>query len=185
MRKVSWRAIGWLAALALGIFVAVQVMLAGRENIPLPGSQPIVLKNCQEIAHHLNSESWRFTCARAEVTPDGSVATIENITDGVLFKKGKPYLRLSAKRVQINTTTLDFTATGDVHVVQIGQTAGDRRSFDTDLVQWTNVTKLLTLPHPSIVRSGEQTLKVQTIAVDFAKGQIRLGKISGGVHVPN
>jgi hypothetical protein len=91
---------------------------------------------------------------------------------------------LTAEHVQVNTTTLDFTATGDVHVVQISPKDNLSRSFDTDLVQWSNPTKTLLLPHPSIVRSADQLLKVQTITVDFIKGQIHFGKINGGFRAP-
>jgi hypothetical protein len=43
--------------------------------------------------------------------------------------------------------------------------------------------KILTLDHPSIVRTGDQTLKVATMSVDFNKTVIHFGKISGTVHV--
>lgn len=184
MRKFPWKVAGTIAAIAVLAWVGIQIYLAGRENIPLPGQQPIVLRNCSEVAHHLNTESWRFQCERAEVTPDGTIATIDKVRNGVLYKNHKPYLHLSAEHVQVNTTTLDFTATGDVHIEQISPKDQLTRSFDTDLVQWTNATKMLLLPHPSVVRSADQVLTVQDITVDFTKGQVHMGRIKGGFKAP-
>ncbi len=183
MRKVPWKLVGALAAAALFVFIVAQVILAGRENVPLPGSQPVTLLGGHVSGNRISTKSWTFDYRRAQTTPDGSVATIEGIRNGVLYKNGKPYLRLAARHVQVNTTTLDFTATGDVHVEQVDPKPGESRSFDTDLLQWTNVTKTLELPHPSIVRTGGQTLKVRTISVDFTKGSVRFGRISGGIHI--
>ena len=61
------------------------------------------------------------------------------------------------------------------------ETGGVSRSFDTDLIQWVNATKTLTLPHPSIVRTGDQTLKVSSVIVNFNTGAIRFAGVSGGV----
>ena len=58
---------------------------------------------------------------------------------------------------------------------------GAARSFDTDMIQWNNATKMLLLPHPSVVRSGTQTLKVASLRVNFNTGEIKLGAISGAV----
>jgi hypothetical protein len=67
-----------------------------------------------------------------------------------------------------------------VHITQ-NQDTSSERSFDSDLIQWINATKSLTLPHPSVVRSGGETLKVSSINVNFNTGQIRFGQVSGGV----
>ncbi len=183
MRKAPWKAIGILAAIALFIFVVVQVILAGRENVPLPGSQPVTLLGGHVSGNRISTKSWTFDYRRAQTTPDGTIATIEGVRNGVLYKRGKPYLRVAAQHVQVNTTTLDFSATGDVHLEQIKPQPGGTRSFDSDLVLWTNVTKTLLLPHPSIVRTGDQTLKVRSISVDFTKGTVHFGRINGGVHI--
>jgi hypothetical protein len=107
------------------------------------------------------------------------------VKNGVLYKKGKPYLSLAAQHVSVNTQTFDFTATGDVHIEALHPTDTIQKSFDTDLVQWVNSTKLLQLPHQSIFQTNGQTLKVSTITVDFNTNQIHLGKITGTVEAPN
>lgn len=115
------------------------------------------------------------------MSADESKAEVDGIHSGVLYKDGKPYLRIAAKHISANTVSFDFVATGDVHIEQMG-TASGKRSFDTDLVQWNNTTKLLTLAHPSIIRTGAESLRVSSIVVDFGKSLIRLGRIEGSVQ---
>jgi hypothetical protein len=115
------------------------------------------------------------------MSPDGTLATVDGVHNGILYKKGKPYLNISAEHVSVNTQTIDFTATGDVHIQSLA-TPGETKSFDTDLVQWTNATKMLTLPHPSIFHTGGETLKVASISVNFNTSDIHMGGISGGVQ---
>jgi hypothetical protein len=43
---------------------------------------------------------------------------------------------------------------------------------------------MLQLPHPSIFRTGDETLKVSTITVNFNTSDIHLGKINGAVQAP-
>ncbi|MBV9270856.1 MAG: hypothetical protein JO165_07175, partial [Candidatus Eremiobacteraeota bacterium] len=110
-------------------------------------------------------------------------ATIDGVKHGILYKKAKPYLNLAAKHVQVNTQTFDFTATGQVHI-EDARPGAQTRAFDTDLVQWANALKLLTLPHPSLIHTGDQMLKVDSITVDFNKTEIRTGPLRGGMQVP-
>jgi hypothetical protein len=70
---------------------------------------------------------------------------------------------------------------GKVHIERIDDPQG--RAFDTDLVTWTNDAKVLRMDHPSYVRSGNQTLKIDRISVNFDDNSIHFGKLSGGVDV--
>ena len=113
--------------------------------------------------------------------PDGMSGSVDGVRNGIVFRKGKPYLRISAKHIQVNISTLDFTAVGKVHIERIDDP--EKRSFDTDLVTWTNDAKVLRMAHPSYVRSGDQTLVITNITVNFDDDSIRLGKVSGGVEL--
>lgn len=182
MRKAHWRLAGLFAAAALLVFVVVGIFSAGREPMPLPpNSQPIVLRAGHAASNRLHSKSWSFDYDRARMSADESKAEIDGIRSGILYKNGKPYLRIAARHISANTVSFDFIATGDVHIEQIGEPSG-ARSFDTDLVQWNNATKILTLAHPSIVRTGDHTLRVSSIVVDFGKSLIRLGRVEGSVQ---
>lgn len=184
--RANWTKIALGAGVVIVVWFTIGIILAGRENTPPPpGSQSTFIKNCRIHGNRISTRSFSFSCKNAELSPDGTIATINGVRDGVLYKKGKPYLGIAAEHVSLNTQTFDFTAIGDVHLDYLKPKDGVHRSFDTDLVQWTNATKLLSLQHPSLVRTGDQTLKVATITVDFNNNEIHLGKIEGSVQAPN
>jgi hypothetical protein len=58
-----------------------------------------------------------------------------------------------------------------------------KRSFNTDLVQWTNSTKLLLMPHPSYLHSETHVLAFSSITIDFGKDQIHFGSVEGSTEV--
>lgn len=185
MRKFPSKAVIVVVAAALVIWFVVGVALSGRDvPPPPPSSQQITLRGGRVTGNRISTRSWTFDYQHAEMSPDGVLATIDGVKHGVLYKKGKPYLSIAAQHVSLNTQTFDFTATGDVHVEALHPQDGIGKSFDTDLVQWVNATKMLELNHPSVFRTGSETLKVATITVDFNKDEIHLGKISGGVQAP-
>ncbi|HEX5274699.1 MAG TPA: apolipoprotein N-acyltransferase [Candidatus Rubrimentiphilum sp.] len=191
LRKVRVRAMQWraprsrvivlLAGAAVLIWIVVEVVLAGNApGGPPQGLTPLTLHGGRVTGNRMSTKSWMFEYDHAEMSPDGVLATVQGVRRGVLYKSGKPYLSVRAEQVSVNTQTFDFTATGDVHVTQM-QDASSERSFDTDLIQWLNAAKTLSLPHPSVVRSGGETLRVSSINVNFNSGQIRFGGMSGGV----
>ena len=139
------------------------------------------MKGGQITSHRITTRSWSFDYDSAQLSPDGMNGSVEGIHDGVVFKKGKPYLRISAQRITLDMNSLDFTAVGKVHVELIHDKA--HRSFDTDLVTWTNDAKLLHMDHPAYVHTGNQTLRIDGITVDFDANTFHIGKMGGGVDV--
>lgn len=184
-REVPWRKVAWIAGAVFAVWLVVGIILAGQEpgNIP-PGSAPITLHGGRVTGNRISTRSWDFHYKSAQMSPDGTLATVDGVKNGILYKKGKPYLSISAEHVSINTQTFDFTAIGDVHVEAIKPKEGFPESFDTDFVQWTNSIKTLDLSHPTILRTGNQVLKVASISVNFNTNQIQTGKISGSVKAP-
>jgi hypothetical protein len=185
IKRVDWRAVAVVAGVVLAVWFVVGFVLAGREAAPPPpGSQPLTLHGGRVVGNRVSTRSWTFDYQKAQMSPDGTFATIDGVRHGVLYKKGKPYLSIAAQHVSINTQTFDFTATGDVHIEQLNAKDGVNRSFDTDLVQWSNATKILSLPHPSLFKTGDQILKVASITVNFNTNDIHMGKIEGAVQAP-
>ncbi|HEV3090993.1 MAG TPA: hypothetical protein VGX91_06050 [Candidatus Cybelea sp.] len=181
-RRKLWKRIGIFAGVLFGIYVVVEVVLAGRGTPPLPpGQLPIDLHGGHVLNNHITTKSWSFDYEHARLSPDGLSGTVDGVRNGVVFRKGKPYLRISAKHVQLDIASLDFTAVGAVHIERINDP--EHRAFDTDLVTWTNDAKVLKMSHPSYVHSGGQTLTISNISVDFDDDTIHLGKVSGGVSI--
>lgn len=172
-----------VAGTALAIYVIVEIVLAGRGELPNPpSSSPVILHGGVVLANnHLQSRSWSFSYTRAELSPDDITGTIDGVRNGTVYRKGKPYLSISAHRISINTQSLDFTATGKVHIEMLNDPLD--RAFDTDLVTWTNYAKLLRMDHPSYLHVGGQTLRIDSIVVDFDKNEVHLGHINGSVGI--
>jgi hypothetical protein len=184
--KNNWPKVALVAGVLVVVWFTVEIILAGNGSAPPPpGSQPLTLHGGQVRGNRVSTRSWSFDYKSAQMSPDGTIATVDGVHHGVLYKNGKPYLGIAAEHVSVNTQTFDFTALGDVHISYLQPKDQIPRSFDTDLVQWTNATKLLMLTHPSIFRTGDQTLKVASITVDFNKSEIHLGKVEGSVQAPN
>lgn len=183
MRKQQiWRRIGIAAGVLFFAWVVVEIVLAGRGTPPIPPAQvPIELRGGHVLNNHIQTKSWSFDYDRARLSPDGLSGSVDGVRDGIVFRKGKPYLRISAQHVQLNISTLDFTAVGKVHIERINDP--QRRSFDTDLVVWNDDAKALKMPHPSYIHSGGQTLVLRNISVDFDEDTIHLGSVNGRVDI--
>ena len=184
LRKNPWRQwkTFWITlGVATFAILAEGVILSGRDLPPPPSAEPVILGKGGVTAHKMSMKSWQLFYDHAQTSPDGSIAEIDNLHDGVFYRKGKPYVTIRAKHVSVNTLSYDFTATGDVHVTQIK--GGVTRTFDTDLIVWTNSSKQLTLTHPSLITTGDAKMTVQSATFNVDTGQIHLGKIGGRFNV--
>jgi hypothetical protein len=182
--RSRWPALAITASLAVLAVIASGVILAGKDVPPSPGQIPIVLQHGGVFGHRLTSrgaKTWSFDYDRVKTSPDGTVADIDGVRGGLLYKDGKPYLKISAKHISANTLSNDYTATGEIHIEALG--AGVKRTFDTDLAVWQNFNKTLTLAHPSIVRTGDAALTFKKVTVDFNTGKVQVGPIAGSLKV--
>jgi hypothetical protein len=181
-KKVRWKRIAIVAGILFFIYVAIEIYLAGGGSLPpAPSTVPLVLHGGHVVTNHIATKSWYFDYEHAQLDQDGTSGSVDGVRNGVLFRKGKPYLRISAQHVQVDLEDLDFTAIGKVHVERIG--GKEPYSFDTDLITWTNNAKLLNIDHPAYFHSGGQTLLVNGITVDFDANTIHFKKINGQFEV--
>ncbi|HZY98514.1 MAG TPA: hypothetical protein VFE36_02990 [Candidatus Baltobacteraceae bacterium] len=180
-QKRLLKRIGIIVGLLLVVWVVVEVVIAGSgPTPPLPTSVSMNLKGGHVVTNRITTKSWTFDYDHAQLSPDGLTGSVDGVRNGVVFRKGKPYLKISAQHVQLDLDSLDFTAIGKVHAERIGDP--DHRSFDTDLVTWTNNAKLLHMDHPVYVHSGAQTLRIDGVTVDFDANTVHFGKLAGGVQ---
>ena len=177
-RRIRWRPIVLIAGGALVVYLIAGVIIAGIGTPPLPPDQNgITLRGGKVAGNRISTKSWSFDYKDAQLSPDGTTGTVEGVRNGVVYKKGKPYLKISAERISVDTLTLNFTAIGKVTIHVIKDPLD--RTFTTDLVAWTNGAKLLQMLHPSYLRSGTHTLAFSAITIDFGSNQIHFGSIRG------
>jgi len=182
-RRIKWRPVLIVVGAALAIYLIVGVILAGKNTPPLPSAQNgITLLGGRVRGNRITTKSWSFDYTSAQLSADGATGTIEGVRDGIVYKKSKPYLRITAQRISIDTLSLNFTAIGKVTVELIGDPL--KRSFDTDLVVWTNATKLLKMEHTSYLHAGGQTMAFNSITVNFATDKIHFSGIDGSTEIP-
>ena len=178
MRNIRWKRIIWVAVAVFLGWVVAEIVLAGRDTPPLPpATRPIDLVGGHVVGNRITTKSWTFDFSHAQMSPDQTTGTVDGVKNGIVFKKGKPYLKIAAEHITINTQSLDFTAVGKVHVERIDDP--EKRSFDTDLVTWTNNAKLVHMDHPSYLHTGTNTLKLEGVTINFDTDQIHFAKIGG------
>jgi|GEM_PF-543161 hypothetical protein len=169
-----------LAVAALAVYVTIGIILAGRDAPQIPPQRPMQLYGGHVAGKRISTTSWSFDYRHAQLSPDGTIATIDGVRNGIVFRDGHPYLRIAAEHITANTQSLDFTAVGRVRIERPGTNGA--RIFETDEVIWSNATQLLQLPHPCYYRTGNDVLKIAGATVDFKKGTVHLGKIEGTVN---
>jgi hypothetical protein len=180
-QKRLWKRAGIGAGALFAIWVVVEIILAGGGTVPPPPSSVSMnLRGGHVTTNRISTKSWSFDYEHAQLSPDGLTGSVDGVRNGIVYRKGKPYLRISAAHVQLDIESLDFTAIGKVEVERIDDP--QHRTFDTDLVTWTNNAKLLHMDHPVYVHSGDQTLRIDGLTVDFDANTMHFGKISGGVE---
>ncbi len=160
----------------------VEIVLAGRGTPPLPpGQMPIDLRGGHVLNNHIATKSWSFDYDHARLSPDGLSGSVDGVRNGIVFRKGKPYLRISAKHVQLNIASLDFTAVGKVHVERINDPREARLRHGFSHVDERRQAAEHAAPQlRSLGRSGA---KIDGITVNFDDNTVHLGKVSGGVDI--
>ncbi len=183
-KRLPWKRIAYVAIGVLAVYLIVGIILAGHDLPPMPpGQVGISLAGGHVRGNRITTKSWSFDYTTAHLSADGTTGVVNGVKHGIIYKKGKPHLLVSAESIALDTQMLNFTATGKVHVELIGDPA--HRSFDTDLITWTNATKILSMPHPSYLHSGHQTLKIEDVTINFKTDQIHISRIVGGVALPS
>lgn len=166
-----------IVALVLG-WVIYQTIHAGEEIPPPPAQTQTKLTGGSANDKRIDGKSWSLDYDTATLSPDGSIATIEHVHDGVILRDGKPYMHMTAEHVTANLGINDFTVTGKVSFKEVG---GQHRTLDTNGAHYSGANHTLTLDRPTLIHDGLVTLHVATASVNFTTGDTKLGRISGSM----
>ncbi len=175
------RAAAFLGA-AFFAYVVYGIYDAGRHDVPAPPkTTDIVFLHGSMNGQRITTRSWSADYDRIVSNADQTVLELERVRHGIIFKNGKPYLRVRAEHMSVNTISRDFTATGGMHVESIG--TKPRRWFDTSSAAWTDSIQRMTMAHRVLIHNGtKEPLSVGSLTFDVKTGQIDLHAVDGPVR---
>lgn len=176
-----WRSLGIVIGFALLVVVGIGVYRAGLDLPPAPGARPLVIEHGLAQGRRMSGPSWTFDYDTVQTTPDGSLSEVHGVHNGVLYRKGKPFIKLSAALLSVNTVTNDFSASGPIHLSIVDP--DHHRTLETDAAIWTNGTQTLTLSHPVKVDDDGAKMLVKNVTINFVKGTSKAGPIEGSIDL--
>ena len=145
--------------------------------------QPISIGQTTLTAGHAEGRrvdgkpSWSLDYDRVLASPDTTTATLENVRHGELYRRGKPFMQMTAKHVVVNMLSNDFFVTGPLELVQ-NDGRHKRRLTSTD-GSYSGALQTLTLPHSADIISDGARVKVANAVVNFGSGDMKLGPLVG------
>ena len=172
-----------LAGLVIVLWLGVEVYLAGfGDKGPPPAAPPVQFLGGHGLGQRQKGRSWTAKYDRITSNPDQTVLDLENVHDAVIYKEGKPYLKVRAARMTVNLLTKDFAASGKLHIETVSHSP--YRSFETTAASWNEASQRLVLPNPCSIDTGAALpLTVDSGVVDVRHGDVELHKVAGAVRL--
>ncbi len=182
-RTRSIKRLAWTLGLALVALFAYGIYDAGRdEKAPPPANSQIVFKDGHVDGQKLRFKSWSADYDKMVTNADQTILDVENVRNGIVLKNGKPYLRIRAKHMTVNTLSKDFSATGSLHVETAG--AMPARTFDTASAVWSDAAQRLTLAHRVVIHSGaDEPLTLGSLTFDVKTGNVEMRDVTGPLRL--
>jgi hypothetical protein len=181
-RRMSPARLVAFGGFAVAAFIGWGIYRAGLGETPPPPSNTDIVFH-EGIAHgeRIKTRSWTADYDRLVSNADQTVLDLENVRNGIIFKAGKPYLRVRAAHMSVNTLTRDFTVTGPLHVETID--AKPPRSFDTNSARWSDAEQRLDLDKRVSIKTGAAApLIVGSLSVDIKTGQMEMRDVTGAAR---
>jgi hypothetical protein len=167
---------------ALAGYVGYGIWSAGQNESALPPTNgPVIFKTGTALGQRLNGRSWTADYERIVTSTDQNQLDLYGVKHAVIYKNGKPYLRVTAQRMTVNTVTRDFNVSGKLHVETIGK--DPKRTFDTESANWNDVQETLNLPdHARIGTGAALPLLVGSATYNVKTGELELRQVAGAVR---
>ncbi len=164
--------------LAFGAWVGIGIYRAGGD-VPPPLQNPETkLTTGHAEGRRIDGKpSWSLDYDRLITSADTSVATLDNVRHGELYRRGKPFMQIKAQHVVVNTLSNDFIATGPLELIQNDGT--QRRRMTSDAANYSGMLSTLTLLHPANIVTDGAKIKVASATVNFRTGNLTVGRILG------
>ena len=154
-------------ALVLAIFGAgagLWWVLQDTEAPAVPNAIAALLLNLRNLRSFIvrkNGVPLREIAARhVTLAADGSSTVATGVEKGILFRDGKPFLRLAAPRVRLDSPSNDLGADGGVRA-----SGPDGFSVETARMRWHHLARQLECPSP--VKAWVRDLVFQTARLGY------------------
>ncbi len=166
-----------LAALFL-LWVGVGIYRAGGDVPPPPTSPVTKLTAGHAEGRRIDGKpSWSLDYDRLTATPDTTIATLENVRHGELYKHGKPFLQMIAQHVVVNTLSNDFVVTGPVELIE--NDGEHKRRLNSTSATYSGMLQTLTLDHQAKITTDGVHVTVASASVNFKSGDMTFGRLVG------
>jgi|GEM_PF-1528889 len=161
--KVTLAVLFTTGAVALGVRVLV-LCCASQPVAPTPRrSEPLArLKGASIILRSDGSRVWDLKAETIEVARDRRTTSLSGITNGTLYRDGKPLMALSAPRAVFDNSSRSLTITGGVTV-----TGPKGMKLITHSIAWVPSAKRLVCPGPVTVRTPNGILMGDRLEADL------------------
>jgi hypothetical protein len=170
----------WIVV-AIIVWAGYETYMAGKNEVSPPGPQPILMNYGKAHGERLSTPSWSIEYDNVVGNTDQTILNLQGIHNGIFYHNSRPYLRIRADHMTVNTITHDFTASGPFHIETVDH--AHFRSLDTTAATWNDATKRLFLPQKTLIKTNSRTksLTADTITVEVEKKSLHMENIRGSV----
>jgi len=163
---------------AILAWVGIGIYRAGGDVPPPPSTPQTQLTAGHAEGRRIDGKpSWSLDYSHVVASPDTTIATLDDVRHGLLYRHGKPFMTMVAKHVVINTLSNDFVATGPL--VLIEHDGKHLRRLTSDAASYSGALQTLTLNHPAQISSDGARANVASATVDFRSGEMHFGRLLG------
>ncbi|MBC5800158.1 MAG: hypothetical protein GIX03_00410 [Candidatus Eremiobacteraeota bacterium] len=182
MMSRRWKGVLWAAAAAFIAYVAVGIYRAGQNELRPPNANAqIVFKGGAISGRRITTRSWSADYDRIVSNADQTLLNVDGVHNGIVYKKGRPYIRLRAAHMAVNTITHDFTVSGSLHAETTA--AQPARSFDTTSAMWNDARQELTLDKRVVIHTaGGEPLTIASAVFDVKTGLLDVHGLRGPIR---
>ena len=172
----------WLAVLVVVTALGIGIYRAGLDELPPPSNDSqIVFHGGKVYGRRITTNSWSADYDRIVSNGDQTILNVDGVRHGLIYKKGKPFLRVRAEHMTVNTLSHDFTINGPMEAQTIGR--HPKRSFETTSAVWSDASQQLTLDQRVVVRTpGQAPLRFASARLNVRTGELDIRSLDGPVR---
>jgi|GEM_PF-1605497 len=171
-RFSTWGVVAAVVFCALLIYYLVSGLMTP-ESHATSADQQVIMRGVTGQAERAGELGWRFSADSTDASADGMTTTYHRAR-ATYFLDGKPTYRLTAAQVLIDLRTLNYTASGGVHVWSVA--GKHKQDLKTEYVLWNQAPQLLSCPKPVHLTYSGTVLQTAHLSINLRTGDTQLGK---------